>query len=134
MKLKLLVVSLAILFFGTGVSLLTKPTYVYAQFSNSSKEAACKGITGTTGSDSCANDNAASGLNKVIATVLNIFSIIIGIIAVIMVMVGGVKYTTSSGDAQKAANARSTILYAIVGLIVAAMAQVIVRFVLNRLR
>ena len=71
-------------------------------------------------------------VNDLIATVINIFSVIVGIIAVIMIVYGGFRYITSGGDTQKVTSARNTILYAIVGLIIVALAQFIVRFVLAK--
>ena len=60
-------------------------------------------------------------------------SIIIGIAAVIMVIVGGLSLITANGDAQAIARARSSIIYALVGIVIAALAQILVAFVLNKL-
>jgi hypothetical protein len=49
-----------------------------------------------------------------------------------MIIVGGLKYITSGGDSGNVSGAKNTILYAIVGLVVVALAQIIVRFVLTR--
>ena len=49
-----------------------------------------------------------------------------------MIMVGGFKYITSGGDSGNITGAKNTILYAVVGLVVVALAQIIVRFVLAR--
>lgn len=74
--------------------------------------------------------NDAQGL---ITGAINIISLVVGIVAVIMIIVGGFKYITSSGDSGKVGSAKNTILYAIIGLVVVALAQVIVRFVLTKL-
>ena len=50
----------------------------------------------------------------------------------IVIVVAGFKYVTSAGDASKIASAKNTLIYAIVGLIIVAMSQAIVRFVLQR--
>jgi hypothetical protein len=71
-------------------------------------------------------------LNDIIATVINVFSIVVGIIAVIMIIIGGLKYITSSGDSGNVTGAKNTILYAVVGLIVVALAQFVVKFVLDK--
>jgi uncharacterized membrane protein YuzA (DUF378 family) len=63
---------------------------------------------------------------------VNIFSLIVGIVAVIMIIVGGLKYITSGGDSNNVSSAKSTIIYAIIGLVVVALAQFIVQFVLNK--
>jgi hypothetical protein len=53
-------------------------------------------------------------------------------VAVIMIIVGGLKYITSGGDSNNVSSAKSTIIYAIIGLVVVALAQFIVQFVLNK--
>lgn len=69
----------------------------------------------------------------IITGAVNIISLVVGIVAVIMIIVGGFKYITSSGDSGKVGSAKNTILYAIIGLVVVALAQVIVKFVLSKL-
>ncbi|MDB5165234.1 MAG: hypothetical protein JWM00_124 [Candidatus Saccharibacteria bacterium] len=65
-----------------------------------------------------------------IKTVVNILLFILGAIAVIMIIVGGIRYTTSNGDSSAITSAKNTILYSIVGLVVALLAYAIVNFVL----
>jgi magnesium-transporting ATPase (P-type) len=81
----------------------------------------------------CATDANAqvSNLNRLITQVINIITVIVGVIAVIMIIFGGFRYITSGGDSSNVSSAKNTILYAIVGLIIVALAQVIVRFVLG---
>lgn len=71
-------------------------------------------------------------VNELITNVVNIFSVIVGIVAVIMIIWGGLKYITSGGDSGNVTGAKNTILYAVIGLIIVALAQVIVRFVLGQ--
>ncbi len=71
-------------------------------------------------------------VNDIIATTINIFSLVVGVISVIMIIIGGLKYITSGGDSGNVSGAKNTILYAVIGLVVVALAQVIVRFVLQR--
>lgn len=75
--------------------------------------------------------DTSSSINSIIKWVLDIFSIIVGIAAVVMIVVGGLKYTISGGDSSRTAGAKDTILFAIVGLVVVALAQIIVHFVLH---
>lgn len=84
------------------------------------------------GSTGACSSQAASTVNKLIKTALNILSFIIAVAAVIMIMVGGFKFVTSQGESSNIASARNTIIYAIIGLVVAALAQIIVRFVLTK--
>jgi hypothetical protein len=71
------------------------------------------------------------GLTLVLHRLVNIFSAIVGVIAVFMIMVGGLKYITSGGESAKVSGARNTIIYAIVGLVIVALSQYIVAFVLS---
>lgn len=101
--------------------------------SGSNANAVCNGVNVTGGGGCGAGDKGASdSINSVIKTVVNILSWVVGIAAVIMVIIGGLLYVISSGDATKAAKARNTIIYALVGLVVVALAQVIVRFVIGK--
>lgn len=70
-------------------------------------------------------------LETLIARVINIFSVIIGVVAVIMLIYGGFRYITSAGNDAGVQAAKNTIIYAIIGLVVVALAQVIVKFVLT---
>lgn len=73
------------------------------------------------------NDKAS----PMVQTVINILLFVLGMIAVIMIIVGGIRYTVSNGNSASTKEAKDTILYAIVGLIVAIMAYTIVNFVLG---
>lgn len=75
-----------------------------------------------------------TGANEAsIATILSIVFGIIGALALLMVVLSGLRYITSDGDPQKASTAKSGIIYALVGLAVAVLAQSIVVFVIRRL-
>lgn len=82
------------------------------------------------GCDTSEEQNAAA-VNSLVETVINIFSWIVGVISVIMIIYGGFRYITSGGDTTKVGSAKNTILYAIIGLIIVALAQIIVKFVLG---
>ena len=99
------------------------------------EDSVCSGTgLNLSGGGTCLTETAGSEgkLNTLIATIVNIFSVIVGIVAVIMIIMGGFKYITSNGDSNSIQSAKNTILYAIVGIVIAAFAQVIVRFVLKR--
>jgi hypothetical protein len=82
----------------------------------------------------CTNDKSAGNtLGNIITEVINIMSILVGAICVIMIIVGGFRYVTSGGESNSVSGAKNTIIYAIVGLVIVALAQVIVHFVLSRL-
>jgi hypothetical protein len=60
--------------------------------------------------------------------IIDLLSYIIGIAAVIMIIFAGFRYVTSGGDSGSVKNAKNTLIYAIVGLAIAALVQVIVIF------
>ncbi|HEV2402926.1 MAG TPA: pilin [Candidatus Saccharimonadales bacterium] len=85
-----------------------------------------------TGCQPASTSGGTTRINNLITTVVNIFSALVGILAVIMIIYGGFQYLTSGGDTGKLTTARTTIVYAIVGIIIVAFAQFLVQFVLNR--
>lgn len=81
----------------------------------------------------CAAASDPNGsVDRILTTVINIFSLVVGVVSVIMIIIGGLKYITSGGDSGNVSGAKNTILYAIIGLVIVALAQVIVHFVLTR--
>lgn len=92
------------------------------------KDDICKGVS-ITGGD--CGDTSTGGLEAAIRNIINIFSVLVGIIAVIMIMVSGFKYVTSGGDSGNVKSAKDTLIYAIVGIVIVAFSQLIVQFVLK---
>lgn len=92
----------------------------------------CAGANLKVGDTNCEQGDPENTVNNILTTVINIFSLVVGVVSVIMIIVGGLKYITSGGDSGNVSGAKNTILYAIVGLVIVALAQVIVRFVLTR--
>lgn len=89
--------------------------------------------TAPTGSDCSTNaEDTESKVNSLITTIINIFSVVVGIVAVLFIVYGGFRYITSGGDSGNVTSAKNTILYALIGLIIVALAQVIVKFVLAK--
>lgn len=74
------------------------------------------------------SDDNASNL---VQDIVNILLFVIGAVAVIMIVIGGLKYTTSNGDQNSITSAKNTILYAVIGLVVAILASAIVNFVVS---
>ena len=70
------------------------------------------------------------GAGGVFQTVTNVLLFIIGAVSVIMLIIGGVRYTISQGDSSAVTSAKNTILYAVIGLIVAILAYAVVNFVI----
>ena len=68
----------------------------------------------------------------VFKNVVNILLFIIGAVSVIMLIYGGIRYTTSGGNANSVTAAKNTIMYSIVGLVIAILAFAVVQFVVNQ--
>lgn len=129
---KLLTISLM-----TAMGILFAPALANAfaptpLFAADAKSQICQGIGSASGEGGGCTNGGGPSVNLIIKTVVNILSFIAGIAAVIMIIVAGLKYVTSSGDTSNTASAKNTLLYAIVGLIVVALAQIIVRFVIGK--
>ncbi len=91
-------------------------------------------ITSDPSVNSCANGpNGLDTVNSILRHIINVISAIVGVVAVIMIIVGGFRYITSGGNDTSVTSAKNTILYAIIGLIIVAFAQIIVHFVLSKL-
>ena len=71
------------------------------------------------------------GNNGVFTRITNTALLIIGLVSVVMLLYGGLRYIISGGDNKKVTDAKNTVLYAIIGLIIAILAYAIVNFVLN---
>ncbi len=82
--------------------------------------------------DDPGGDVAKTTVNNLLTNIINIFSLIVGVVAVIMIIIGGLKYITSGGESSNITGAKNTILYAVIGLVVVALAQFIVKFVLAK--
>lgn len=65
--------------------------------------------------------------------ITNTILYIVGVVAVIMLIIGGIRYVISGGDAKKVTDAKNTVLYAIIGLVIAVFAYAIVNFVITSL-
>ena len=76
-------------------------------------------------------DNAGMSLEDGIKNGVNVLLFLLGAIAVIMIIIGGIRYATSNGDSGAIKGAKDTILYAVIGLIVAILAYAIVNFVVG---
>ena len=93
---------------------------------NAAKDAVLGGVGDVGGK---CDGTGATGIFKL---VVNVLSILAGALAVIMVIISGFKYITSAGDPNKVASAKNTLVYALVGIAVAALAQTLVHFVINK--
>ena len=76
----------------------------------------------------------AGNLTSLFKTVVDILLFLVGSIAVIMLVIGGLKYVTSNGDSNAVTSAKHTIMYAIIGIVVAFLAYAAVNFVVTQLQ
>ena len=146
-KIKSILVGLALIF-GLSLQMALPAIANAASFSGPTMgtfatvptSALCGGATGTglqgvsatgSGGSSCPASSGTT-LDNTIKLVLNILSVIVGIIAVITLIIGGIKYITSGGSSDKTTSAKDTILFAIVWLVIVALAQIVVTFVLTK--
>ena len=113
---------------SAGALAVRTPTHVVV--SSVAANEACQGAG--LGAGSACNSNNTVQINNTLGTIINIFSAIVGLVAVIMIIVAGLQFITASGNAQNIAKARSTLLYAIVGLVIVVLAQVIVHFIITQ--
>lgn len=126
----------------SGIMLLIPALVLGVSFAAPVANAACdpNAMTLSSGAD-CAQgtdqpgtlfgSGADDGLFK---KVVNIMLFIVGAVAVIMLILGGVKYVTSGGAQDKVTSAKNTIMYAIIGIVVAVLAYAVVNFVVSGLK
>ncbi|MBP9667675.1 hypothetical protein KBD87_02625 [Candidatus Saccharibacteria bacterium] len=76
-------------------------------------------------------DTKSTDLNEKIKQIVNVLMFIMGAISVIMVVVGGIRYAVSGGDQTSITAGKNTVLYAIIGLVVAIMGYAIVNWIVD---
>lgn len=119
---KVLKTILPILIIGVAVAMLASGNVSALTLQEGAEAARC---------DGCPAD--LFGDTGVFKQVTNTILYIVGIIAVIMLIIGGIRYVTSGGDSKKVTDAKNTVLYAIIGLVIAFLAFAIVNFVISAL-
>lgn len=126
---KRLVMSLSVIAALSGIFSFATPALAIDPLGNACKDGAASK------SAVCEEDKqeTISGKGGVLYRITQLISAIAGVAAVIAMIVGGFMYILSDGDASKAATAKNTLIYAAVGLVVIALSQSIISFVVNRL-
>lgn len=124
-KLSIITASLAL-----ALSLFSFSAGAYA--ATAAQKAACEGAGLTATSGDCSGDTNTPTVERVIVAAVNILSAIVGLAAVIMIIVSGFRYMTGGGDPKAVASAKASLIHALIGLVIAALAQVLVQFVLYR--
>jgi len=97
---------------------------------------AVNAITGACQADKnatvCTTKN--NDFNSIVKTIINTLLFLVGAISVIMIVIGGIMYTTSAGNSGQVTQAKNTIIYAVVGLVVAFLAYAIINYVVSWFR
>jgi hypothetical protein len=96
-------------------------------------EQACNQGGGGPACNTNTNENPLLGQQGALSRVMGILSLLLGVVAVIYLIWGGIKYITSNGDSSSISSAKSTIIYALVGLVLAVLARPIINTVLSRI-
>lgn len=121
-KVKLLVLAIVAVI---GIGLASGPVVEAA--CTSASDCIGQGVSGAGGDTAAQTD-----VGTIIKTIVNVLLFILGAISVVMIIIGGIKYTTSQGDSSSLTSAKNTILYSVVGLVIAICAYGIVNFVLTQ--
>lgn len=79
------------------------------------------------------NSGSKTDVGGLIKSIVNAMLFLLGAVAVVMIVVGGIRYTTSNGDSSQISGAKNTIMYAVIGLIIAILAYAIVNFVVKQI-
>ena len=125
-KLAYLIASLSL---ALGVFSLVRPVLAVDP---TPQDSVCSGIGIAGDGGDCTDTTGSPTVQSVVRAGISLLSYLVGIAAIILIIVGGFKYITSGGDSNKVGSAKSTILYALIGLVIAVLAQVLVRFVLAK--
>ena len=121
-KLKTLLIAFGMVFSGIGLALAPTAAPVYADATSEiSRGAAATGGSGD-----------VNTLPTKVKGIINVILYIVGILAVVMIIFGGIKYMTSAGDQSAVTSAKNTILYGIIGLVITLLAYAIVQFVIGK--
>lgn len=124
-KVVLNVIAAVLMTVGLGGVAMISPAYAADNIKDCVGKVDCDAIKGD--SEGVFGENDLMGT---LTTIINVIVGMVGFVAVAMIVMGGISYATSQGDAAKTKKAMNTILYGVVGLVVALLAFAIVNFVL----
>ena len=139
-KRRLLLISATLMFIVPAATATTLGTVTAASCNNGVANSIVKGVN-----DSAPTDNGANGsvdcdsshvdnssITNLAKRIITTFSIVVGAASVIMIIYGGFRYIISGGESGRVGAAKNSLIYAIVGLVIVALAQLIIHFVLNQ--
>lgn len=125
MKKKIITAAL-ILILGAATMTFVGTTLAEAASCGSASECINQGMTAS------GTSSTPKSLGSILTTVTNILLFLMGAVSVIMIIIGGFRYVTSQGDQTQMQSAKNTILYAVIGVVVAIAAYAIVSFVVTQ--
>ena len=108
---------------GFGVALVTSPVSALGE------GGAPAGVNAARGDNT--PSNLVNGDSSIVRRAINIMLFGVGVLSVVMLIFGGFRYVISGGKKESVTNAKNTILYAIIGLLVAVFAYAIINFILG---
>jgi hypothetical protein len=120
-------------FLRLSIGVLTLvPAPILASCSNGSQQGQGLNAVDGSGNDVCQTTGTGTLLGKV-GTIIDTLFIVAGAVAVIIMIMGGIRYITSTGDSKRIQAAKDTILYAVIGLVVVILGRAIVGFVIGQI-
>ena len=111
-----------------GVSAVTTVMQPIDSYAQGAEGGLAGGAESAKGDDQQENLFGTGGLFQ---TITNVLLFVIGAISVIMLIIGGIRYVVSGGDSSAVTSAKNTILYAVIGIVVAILAYAMVNFVIT---
>lgn len=120
-KIKLLIAAFAVVFIGAFALAPVTPVGAIDPLANACSESP----------DSEICKNKSEDPYSLIKTIINVLLFVVGALSVVMIIVSGIFYVTSTGDAGRVAKAKNTLMYSIVGLVVSFLAYAIVNWVID---
>ncbi len=132
-RLKITVTTIVLLLSFSAPGLAAAQTAPLSIMAIQGQSAACSGLNqlGGTPCDSTGSTPGENQVAQVAKAVVNVISLLAGIAAVIMIVIGGIRLVSSGGSSEGVGSAKNMIIYAIIGLVIVALAQLIIHFVLN---
>jgi hypothetical protein len=112
-----------------GSAMFTPASSVYAVVDCANGTTVQDGVDCVSGADV----KPLFGADGIFTLIINTALFVIGALSVLMLIYGGIRYTISMGDAKNVEAAKNTIMYAIIGIVIALLASAIVNFVLGAL-
>jgi len=119
--------------------LVTQPSFAHA-FDVLGPSAQCSPTSDTSSSAICTDNKTENGqkpnddpIADRLRSIANIIAIVAGAAAILLILVAGIEYATSDGDTNKINSAKTTIIYALIGVIVVSLAAAIIEFMVSRL-